>query len=118
MQALVVEDDPGLRLIYRRVLEDIGFTVIEAENGAIALEILGVTVPDIVFLDMLLPEVSGVTVLNHLTTTPAYDKTLTIIVSSNKQFERVLRPDSPVHFVLKPIRPAQIRELALSVMQP
>jgi CheY-like chemotaxis protein len=117
MLALVVEDDPGLRLIYRRILQDIGLTVIEAGDGVDALEILETQVPDLIFLDMLLPRVSGATVLNHITTEPKLSNTQTIIVSSNRQFERIVQPGTLVSFVLKPILPRQIREIALQAME-
>lgn len=113
MLAMIVEDDTGLRLIYRRVLESVNFSVLEAPDGLVALNLLETETPDIVFLDMLLPNVNGVTVLNHIINTPRLHTMHTVIVSSNKQFEKMLRPDLPISFVLKPIRPAQIRELAL-----
>jgi CheY-like chemotaxis protein len=114
MLALVVEDDAGLRLIYHRVLESLGYEVIEAGDGVTALRMLEAHTPDIVFLDMLLPNVNGVTVLNLITTTPRLAHTKTVVVSSNRQFEKMLNPELLVQFILKPIRPAQIRELALA----
>lgn len=117
MLALVVEDDNSLRIIYRRVLEDTGFEVLEAEDGRVALAILAQHVPDLIFLDMLLPHVNGVTILNHITTSNTFQHTRTIIVSSNSQFEKMVHPDQLVSFVLKPIRPAQIRDIARHVVQ-
>jgi CheY-like chemotaxis protein len=113
MLALIIEDDAGLRLIYRRVLEDLGYGVREAADGMEALELLDLHTPDLIFLDMLLPKISGVTVLNHITTTPKLRSVHIVIVSSNQQFEKLAHSDLDIDFVLKPIRPAQIRELAL-----
>ncbi len=115
MLALVIEDDTGLRLIYRRVLERQDFEVLEAADGQIALNILAQTTPHIIFLDMLLPLVSGVTILNTITTTPRLSRVKTVIVSSNKQFAQMIEPGQPVEFVLKPIRPAQIRAFAEAI---
>ncbi len=117
MLAMVVEDDTGLRSIYRRVLERIDFEVLEAPDGMVAMSLLETHTPDIVFLDMLLPNINGATVLSHLTTTPRLQQTRVVIVSSNRQFEKLLQPDLPISFVLKPIRPAQIREYALAVLE-
>jgi chemosensory pili system protein ChpA (sensor histidine kinase/response regulator) len=117
MLALIVEDDSSLRVIYRRILETMRITVLEAEDGAVALQLLAEHVPDIIFLDMLLPQVSGVTVLNDITTDPRLSNVSTVIVSSNKQFERMAQPGTNVQFVLKPIRPSQIRELAAAALQ-
>jgi CheY-like chemotaxis protein len=117
MLALVVEDDHGLRMIYRRILQDAGLEVMEAGDGAVALTLLESRVPDIIFLDMLLPQVNGVTVLNYIMTEPRLSSTRTVIVSSNRQFEQMIRPGSSVQFILKPIRPSQIRELAAAVLE-
>lgn len=114
-QALIVEDDQGLRLIYNRVLSDLGYDVIEAPTGAQALEVLENSAPEIIFLDMLLPQVNGMAVLDFIGQKPHLRHMQVVIVSSNKQFD--IHPDipNPVEFILKPIRPAQIRELARSL---
>ncbi|MCU0497101.1 MAG: response regulator [Anaerolineae bacterium] len=117
MLALVVEDDASLRVIYQRVLEPLGFQVVEAIDGAEALAFLEKNTPDIIFLDMLLPNVNGVIVLNYIAAEPRLQTALTVIVSSNKQFERMQQPNLRVKFILKPIRPTEIRELATQVLQ-
>lgn len=114
MLAVVVEDEISICLIYKRVLEKLGYEVIEALDGEIALAILERYQPDIIFLDMLLPKVNGVTVLNYITTSSHLFHVPTIIVSSNKQFESMAHTHPSVDFVLKPIRPEQIRHYALN----
>lgn len=110
--ALVVEDDSALRMIYRRVLTSIDYDIIEAEDGATAIEILEEHNPDILFLDILLPLVNGIDVLEYIYNTPRLHHTHIVIVSSNRQFERYADEMPSAEFILKPIRPAQIRELA------
>ncbi len=57
--ALVVDDDEGIRSLFRRALDDDGWTVIEAANGAEALERIAVQCPDIVLLDLMMPVMDG-----------------------------------------------------------
>lgn len=114
MLAVVVEDEISISLLYKRVLEKLGYQVIEALDGETALVILERYQPDIIFLDMLLPKVNGVTVLNYITTSSHLTHVPTIIVSSNKQFELMANTHPSVNFVLKPIRPEQIRHYALN----
>ena len=57
--ALVVDDDEDLRSLFRRSLEEDGWTVDEAENGAIALERSSDRMPDIVLLDLMMPVMDG-----------------------------------------------------------
>jgi putative two-component system response regulator len=110
--ALIVEDDPGLCTIYDRVLSDIGYDVLEAADGEIALKLLDHHTPDILFLDILLPRVSGKVILEKIRQEPRLHEMLVIIVSSNRQPDLDLSLPNKTEFILKPIRPAQIRDLA------
>jgi CheY-like chemotaxis protein len=57
---LVIDDDADVRGSVAEVLEDEGFTVAKAENGAAALKmLLSGTRPDIILLDMMMPEMDG-----------------------------------------------------------
>jgi CheY-like chemotaxis protein len=56
---LVVEDDESIRNIITDVLEERGFSVIGAANGADALEHLGTARPDVMVLDLLMPVMHG-----------------------------------------------------------
>ncbi len=56
---LVVDDDPELRGLIRRVLEREGHTVIEAENGMIGLARARERQPGLVLLDLIMPEMDG-----------------------------------------------------------
>jgi len=58
-RVLVVEDDPDIRRLLVDVLVDEGHEVREAESGAEALALLQEWLPDLIFLDMTLPEMDG-----------------------------------------------------------
>ena len=59
MHALVVEDDESSRAMQRRVLEEIGWEISEAENGAVALERVVERKPDLILLDLMMPVMDG-----------------------------------------------------------
>ena len=59
LPVLVVDDDEPLRQLMRRILEREGFTVMEAENGRVALERAQATSPGLVVLDLMMPEMDG-----------------------------------------------------------
>ncbi len=63
---LIIDDEEGIRLSLRGILEDEGFRAVEAESGEQGLEILGADIPDIVFLDIWLPGMDGLEVLDVL----------------------------------------------------
>ena len=56
---LVVEDDPALRKLVRGYLSFMGFSIVEVADGRSAMAKLGEQVPDLVCLDLMLPESSG-----------------------------------------------------------
>jgi GAF domain-containing protein/DNA-binding response OmpR family regulator len=59
LPVLVVDDDVEVRRLLRRMLEPDGYTVIEAENGRVALERLRAVTPSAILLDLMMPEMDG-----------------------------------------------------------
>jgi two-component system chemotaxis response regulator CheY len=64
--ALIVDDSVTIRRAIRRMIEPMGFTVAEAANGNDALDQYARQYPDVVFLDVQMPGVDGLTVLRQL----------------------------------------------------
>lgn len=58
-QVLVIEDDPDTRDMLSRTLEKEGWWVDSAENGLIGVEFLQTEIPDIILLDLMMPEMDG-----------------------------------------------------------
>ncbi len=56
---LVIEDDPSAREMLRRTLEKDGWQVVEAQNGKVGLVKLDATVPALILLDLMMPEMDG-----------------------------------------------------------
>ena len=63
---LYIEDDFQNRVLVRRVLEAYGFTVAEAENGPLGLQMAQELVPDLILMDINLPEMDGYEVTARL----------------------------------------------------
>ncbi len=104
---LLVEDEATLRRVMRDLLEQEGYLVYEAGDGAEALEMVDRFAPDVVLLDLNLPSVDGYTVLQQLRSRPA-TRNLPILVLSARGDEdnevRVLRLGA-TDFLTKPFRP-------------
>ena len=63
---LLVEDDPEIRDVMQDALEGDGFDVVPASNGKQALDFLSNTRPDLVLLDLMMPQVTGWEVLDEM----------------------------------------------------
>lgn len=63
---LVVDDSAVIRKVARRIIEEIGFVVNEAEDGANALELCAETMPDLILLDWNMPNKDGYMFLQEL----------------------------------------------------
>jgi DNA-binding response OmpR family regulator len=69
MRAFVVEDDPDFRDLVRDVLERAGWTVDAAEDGFAALSQIRRVIPDLILLDLRMPNLDGGGVLSLLRST-------------------------------------------------
>jgi DNA-binding response OmpR family regulator len=63
---LVVDDEPDIRLLARMTLEHEGYVVLEAEDGAVALDVARREHPDLILLDVMMPELDGWEVLQEI----------------------------------------------------
>ncbi len=77
---LLVEDNLQLRDIYKYFLEHHGFIVQDATDGKKALKAAKDFQPDLVLLDIMMPEMDGLEVLKHLRHNPDYKSTKSKIV--------------------------------------
>ncbi len=103
---LVVEDHPTMREAMRLVLEGEGFAIDEASDGETALAMVRGDPPDLVFLDLNIPGVSGTDVLRALKSDPATSSVRVIIVTATGEEgrERVIRLGADEYFT-KPFSP-------------
>jgi len=81
---LVVEDDPATRELVRRALERDGWIVSEADNGRHALESLSRTVPDLIVLDLMMPEMDGFEFVTELRRSEAGRRIPVVVVTAKE----------------------------------
>jgi DNA-binding response OmpR family regulator len=66
MKVLIVDDDPNIRRLYKDELTDEGYEVVVAATGAEALLLFEQENPDIVTLDILIPDIDGIKLLRQM----------------------------------------------------
>jgi two-component system cell cycle response regulator DivK len=82
-RVLYIEDNAGNRTLVKRVLEAEGYTVIEAPNGKTGLELAVAHPPDLILMDINLPEVDGYTMTSRIKSTPGLGHIKVIAVTAN-----------------------------------
>ena len=91
VRVLFVEDDPAVAQMYRLRLELDGYQVEVAPDGEVALHMARSEPPDIIFLDIRLPKLGGLEVLEALRADPKTQKLPVVILSSSSEKELVER---------------------------
>lgn len=78
----IIEDDQAISQMYRFKFEAEGFTVETAENGKLGLELVEKMRPDIILLDLMMPEMNGDEMLAKLRQTD-WGKNIKVIILTN-----------------------------------
>lgn len=79
---LVVEDEPGLLRLFTGLIKRLDCEVFPAEGGQTAIDILNSVVPDLLVLDLAMPDVSGVEVLRYARTLPHLEAMKVVILTA------------------------------------
>ena len=110
-RVLVVDDDPLNRMLLTRSLEQEGHRVDSAASGQEALEILREKPFDVVLLDIVMPELDGVSVLERLKRDPALQHVPVIMISAVDEIDTVVRciEMGAEDYLPKPFNPVLLR---------
>jgi len=88
---LVVEDSSAAREVVMRILQHEGYNVVGASNGVEALDQLHSKIPDLVLLDVMMPEMDGLTLLQELRHEPQYKELPVILLTALSDEPRMNR---------------------------
>ena len=113
---LVVDDEPMVREVLGRYFEREGFDVDEAADGRVALERLSEATPDLVLLDLMLPEVDGIEVFRRLRA--AASTPVIMITARGEETDRVVGLELGADdYVTKPFSPREVVARARAVLR-
>lgn len=113
---LVVDDEPTIREVVRRYLERDGYKVLEAADGATALDLIRREPPDLLVLDIMLPGIDGLTITRRLRETDStgtlvteHEVPIIILTARTGEYDRIqgfeLGADD---YVTKPFSPQEL----------
>ena len=87
---LVVEDEPSLLSAIARLLRKAGYQVSQAANGQEALRLAAELNPDLILLDVTLPDIDGFQVCQRVKTDPALSGSHVVFLSASRMLARTL----------------------------
>jgi two-component system chemotaxis response regulator CheY len=111
---MVVDDDPLIRQLIATTLEDVrGFDIVEAENGEVAVARAAETAPAIVFLDIDMPRMDGITACQRLRQIPETTGATIVMLTAVTDDRAEARAGSAGAdlFMTKPFSPLQVLQL-------
>jgi CheY-like chemotaxis protein len=85
---LIIDDDEAARYVFKRFLAETSFAIIEAINGPEGLRRARENRPQVIFLDLMMPEMSGFEVLERLKSDPVTRNIPVIIITSKPLKDR------------------------------
>jgi DNA-binding response OmpR family regulator len=116
---LITDDESNIRKMLRTTLESDGYTVREAANGREALEAIQANAPDLMVLDLNMPILDGMAVLEQMKTLAAtVAKPRVIVLTAYGSIPAAVKATrlGAVDFLEKPLTPTDLREAIRSVL--
>ena len=110
-QILIAEDEPALRFLLLETLEDEGYQVTEAEDGGLAREKLAGQSYDLIILDYMMPEATGIEVCEWLRGSGGIneDKPVILLTAKAQEKDRLRAEQAGVTlYISKPFSPLQL----------
>ena len=104
-RVLVVDDQDSIRFMMREFLEKVGLVVDEADSGKAALACVNAQIPDLIFIDVKMPDMDGITAARALQGNPAMAQIPLVLVTASTRYAL---PDEGedlpfVHCITKPV---------------
>ena len=102
-KVLVIDDDRTLVKLVQSRLEKEGFFVITAFDGDVGLQKVRTSPPDLIILDVEMPEVNGYTFLLELQKMNQLSKLPIIILTSHEELEPIFKFNRVKGYIIKPV---------------
>src|SRR5882757_7336694 len=111
---LIVDDDPFIRKLIATTLEDVaGFELAEASNGAEAVAVAASAAPQLIFLDIDMPEMDGLEACRQIRASPATAESTIVMLTAAAAdgVEREAESAGADLFLTKPFSPLELLRL-------
>jgi two-component system chemotaxis response regulator CheY len=116
-KVLLVDDSGLARRSTRRVLEQAGYDVVEAEDGLSALERFAVDKPDVVLLDLVMKGMYGLDVLEKLREMDPVARVIVLSADVQTSSRDMVQAAGASGFINKPAQPGQVVDMIERVLK-
>ena len=101
---LIVDDSKVIRMVAKKILQELGFSTIEAEDGQKALDCCKEQLPDAVLLDWNMPVMNGLDFLKAMRNLPGGEKTVVVFCSTENDIEHIQEAitEGANEYIMKP----------------
>jgi two-component system chemotaxis response regulator CheY len=113
MRAIVIDDSRATRAILRRILGELGFETLEAEDGQVALEVLAAEGPvEVALVDWNMPVMDGLTFVRTVRADPTHDGLTIVMVTTEGDIDHMITAleAGANEYAMKPFTAAVIRD--------
>jgi DNA-binding response OmpR family regulator len=119
-RVLVIDDEDDIRELCRVNLEFEGFEVFDAANGTIGLDVAARERPDVIFLDLMMPEMDGWEVLRKLKEDDTTARIPVVLLTARTGDDDQMRgwQQGILEYVSKPFNPLSLVEWAKRAIEP
>ncbi len=116
----IIDDDPDILTMYRLRFEQDGYLVSVAVNGEAGLTLVRSTHPDVIILDIHMPQMDGISVLSELNRDPELAQIPVIILSNNnsdQMFQKISDLGTARYYIVKTLTtPQKVVDIVTEVL--
>ncbi|MBI9071164.1 MAG: response regulator [Melioribacteraceae bacterium] len=116
---MTVDDSMSIRQMVSFTLKSAGYNVLEAKDGVDALSKIKTQKVDMMFIDLNMPNMDGITLIKNLRQNPAYKFAPLIMLTTESQESRKLdgKKAGATGWIIKPFKPEQLLTIIKKVLR-
>jgi two-component system chemotaxis response regulator CheY len=116
--ALIVDDSASIRQMVAFTLQEAGFSVLEGQNGADALDRLGDRKVDVIITDLNMPVMDGIAFIRRVRAHPGnrFTPVLMLTTESHPEKKQEGRAAGATGWIVKPFQPARLLQVIAKVL--
>ncbi len=119
VKILIVEDNKTIRMIVKKAFQFFDCNIFEAENGAEGLKLAALDRPDLILLDITMPVMDGIEMLDNLKSRPLLKDIPVIMLTAESRQDKVLQmvKMGAREYIVKPFKGKQLVEKARNIVK-